>query len=273
MESIRHSALPSGEDDQPSSLDTPALGDGPDTQAPGDSFVITPEDANILKGYLEEFRDADRKARKAILGRAMGELYALPRNAVFDEREAMRVRSRCNLSMRYTDNHLQKARTWFYNHYGQPHREFFKFIWRWSARNVFYQENKEEIGKLTGKISGGVPGSQAYLGALQNATTQLWKKLSTEEQEFYVNLAKEWSDKKPPKHIQAKYVTFPTYPGNVMLIYLFRMANAGYRRRIIRDFQIQLYKTCRMRSTILVAYEDEKGNIRACMYVIYSIIG
>ena len=221
MESVRRSALHSGEDEQPSSLATPAPGGGPDTQVPGDSFIITPEDANILKGYLEEFRDADRKTRKTILGRAMGELYALPRNAVFDKREAKRVRSRCNLPMRYTDNHPQKAQTWFYNHYAHPHREFFKFIRRWSARNVFYQENKDEIGKLTGQISGGVPGSQAYLGALQNATTELWKKLSTKEREFYVDLAKEWSDRKPPKHIQAKYVTFPTYPDNVMLIHLF----------------------------------------------------
>ena len=45
------------------------------------------------------------------------------------------------------------------------------------------------------------------------------------------------------------------------------MANAGYRRRIIQDFQTQLYRTCGMRSAILIAYEDEKGNIRACMYV------
>ena len=273
MDSVRRSSLPSGEDEQPSSLATPAPGDGPDTQVPGDSFIITPEDANILKGYLDEFRDADRKTRKMILGRAMGELYALPRNAVFDKKEAKRVCSRCNLSMRYTDIHPQKAQTWFYNHYAHPPREFFKFIRRWSARNVFYQENKDEIGQLTGQISGGVPGSQAYLGALQNATTQLWKKLSTKEQEFYVDLAKEWSDRKPPKHIQAKYVTFPTYSGNDILIYLIRMANAGYRRRIVRDFQIQLYKICGMHSTILVAYEDEKGNIRACMYVIYSIIG
>ena len=53
---------------------------------------------------------------------------------------------------------------------------------------------------------------------------------------------------------------------------LFRMANAGYRRRIVRDFQTQLYRTCRIHSTILVAYEDEDGNVRASMYVIGSII-
>ena len=47
------------------------------------------------------------------------------------------------------------------------------------------------------------------------------------------------------------------------------MANAAYRRRIIWDFQTQLYKTCGMRSTILVAYEDENGNIRATMYAMH----
>ena len=65
---------------------------------------------------------------------------------------------------------------------------------------------------------------------------------------------------------QSTYIS--THSVVAVLIYRCRMANAGYRRRIIRDFQTQLYKTCGMRSTILVAYEDEKGNIWACMYVI-----
>lgn len=108
--------------------------------------------------------------------------------------------------MALTDNNPQKARTWFYNHYAHLHRQLIRFIQRWSARNVFYQENKDEIRILTGQISRGVPGSQAYLGALQDVTTQLWKKLSPERQEFYADLAKEWSDEKPPRHIQAKYI-------------------------------------------------------------------
>lgn len=58
------------------------------------------------------------------------------------------------------------------------------------------------------------------------------------------------------------------YSAIVTLIPPFRMANAGYRRRIIRDFQTQLYKMCGMRSVILVAYEDDAGIIRASMYVI-----
>jgi hypothetical protein len=47
------------------------------------------------------------------------------------------------------------------------------------------------VTELTQQISGGVPGSQAFLGALQDAASQLWKMLSTEEQAKYRELAKE----------------------------------------------------------------------------------
>jgi hypothetical protein len=101
---------------------------------------------------------------------------------------------------------LQKIRTWFYNHYDRPYRQLIKFTRKWSARNAFYQENKADVTELTKKMSGGAPGSQAFLGALQDATTSLWKKLSDEEQEQYADIAKEWSEDRPPKQIQAKYV-------------------------------------------------------------------
>ena len=76
---------------------------------------------------------------------------------------------------------------------------------------MFYQQNKEEIGELMGHISIGVPGSWVYLGSLQNVTTELWNRLSTEKQDSYANLAKEWSDRQPPKHIQAKCVFFHSF--------------------------------------------------------------
>ena len=76
---------------------------------------------------------------------------------------------------------------------------------------MFYQQNKEEIGELTGLISRGVQGSQVYLGSLQNVTTELWSRLSAEEQESYADLAREWSNRQPPKHIQAKSVIFHSF--------------------------------------------------------------
>ena len=198
MDSVLHSATLSREDEQLSN---------PEIQWPADRFFITLRDVDILKPYLEEFQSADTQTWKKILGMLMGELYALrPLDSMFDEKDAMQVRNPISPWCKIDWWTPQKARTWFYNHYARPHRTFFKFIHSWSACNVFYQENKGEIGQLTGEISGGVLGSQASLRALQNATTQLWKKLSAEEQQAYADLAKEWSEKKPPRHIQAKCV-------------------------------------------------------------------
>ncbi|KAI9428293.1 hypothetical protein H4582DRAFT_2178227 [Lactarius indigo] len=160
----------------------------PSIHALGDRFSITSQDAHILKGYVEEFQNADTEIRKTILEKAMGELYTLqPPNSTFNKKMA-------KMSM-----------------------------------------------------SGGIPGSQAFLGALQDATTSPWKKLSIEEQEPYAEIAKEWSEDRPPRDIQAK------------------MAQAKFRSQIVRDFQTQLFKTCGMRSIVLVAYADTDGRPRAAM--------
>ncbi|KAN0138102.1 hypothetical protein V8E53_003991 [Lactarius tabidus] len=127
-----------------------------------------------------------------------------PQNSTFNKKEAMQVSMWMVFDNSDTNNKLQKVRTWFYNHYDCPHRQLIRFTRRWSAQNTFYHENKDEIGELTEQISGSVPGSCAYLAALQDATTQLWKKLASDEQVTYANLANQWSDERPPKHIQAK---------------------------------------------------------------------
>ena len=80
MESVPYSAMSSREE----------LLSDPGSQA--NHFFITPKDANILKVHIEDFRTADRQSRKKLLGRLMGELFALrPTNAVFDKKEAMSV--------------------------------------------------------------------------------------------------------------------------------------------------------------------------------------
>jgi hypothetical protein len=69
----------------------------------------------------------------------------------------------------------------------------------------------DEVMMLTEEMSGAPPGSCAFLGCLQDATTTLWKKLPDEEQELYSRLAKKWSDKAPLPDIQARYVTYKSY--------------------------------------------------------------
>ncbi|KAI9450643.1 hypothetical protein BJY52DRAFT_1227093 [Lactarius psammicola] len=53
------------------------------------------------------------------------------------------------------------------------------------------------------QMSGACPGSQAFLGSLQDTTTKIWSTLSAEDQQRYSNLATRWSDDAPPPHIQA----------------------------------------------------------------------
>ncbi|KAH9069394.1 hypothetical protein EDB83DRAFT_2314420 [Lactarius deliciosus] len=192
-------------------------------QSTDPGFSITPRDADILQEYLQEFQAADTSLRTRIIEKAMAQLYLLrPASAPFDKKVA-----------------TKRIQKWFYNHYVRPRREYIKFTRKWSARNAFYHLHRDEVLELAKEESGTEPGHSAFLGALQDATTTLWNELSVEDQEEYVNAAKEWSEKTPPKHIQS------------------RMASS-MRERIIQDFQSQLYRTCGIRSIVLTAYEDEQ---------------
>lgn len=114
------------------------------------------------------------------------------------------------------------------------------------------------------ETSGIAPGDTAFLGALQDATTTLWKELSPEDQEDYVEAAREWSEKTPPKHIQSRYasicIPYQSIPPFLTYI-IYRMASS-MRERIIEDFQSQLYKTCGIRSLVLTAYEGEDDTLK-----------
>ncbi|KAF8261097.1 hypothetical protein EI94DRAFT_1705813 [Lactarius quietus] len=164
------------------------LPSGPAMHAQASIFKVTPEDANILNENIVEFQEGNTVARNTLLERAMGELYNLcPAETPFDKRDIK-----------------QKLRRWFYNHSDAPHRQAIRFIQKWSARNVFYHAQKDDIMKLAQDVSEGAPGSQAFLGALQDATTQFWNELSIGEIEMYEEIVREWSENGPPDHIQLR---------------------------------------------------------------------
>lgn len=64
-----------------------------------------------------------------------------------------------------------------------------------------------DVTALAQDWSGGAPGSQEFMGALQKATTSLWNEVSPEEKERYAEMAKDWTRNGPPRFIQAKSVT------------------------------------------------------------------
>lgn len=83
MESMALSHTSDGESERTPDSDVAPTGKG---------FSITPKDASILKGHLDEFQTANTETRNRILEMAMGELYALrPSSTIFDKKEAKRV--------------------------------------------------------------------------------------------------------------------------------------------------------------------------------------
>ncbi|KAH9009634.1 hypothetical protein EDB85DRAFT_2162478 [Lactarius pseudohatsudake] len=206
--------------------------DSPHSESDGEQpaksgFSITPQDRVVLQEYLEEFQEADPDERTRIIERAMAKLYHLrPVDTPFDKKDASK-----------------KIQKWFYNKYVRPRRQYIKFTRKWSARNAFYHLNRDEVLDHVKKTSGIEPGDPAFLGVLQDATTTLWKELSPMDQQDYVKAAREWSEETPPKRVQS------------------RMASS-MRERIIQDFQIQLHKTCGIRSLVLTAYEAEDNTLK-----------
>ncbi len=117
---------------------------------------------------------------------------------------------------------------------------------------------QDEVMMEAEALSGRVPGSPAFLGSLQDATTTLWERLSPADQRIYANLANRWSNDAPPPNIQARY------------LYLSHLhwSNTGINRmatsmsgKIIHDFQTQLYKTCGVWCIVLTAHKHENGRI------------
>ena len=82
--------------------------------------------------------------------------------------------------------------------------QYTKFTHKWSARNAFYQLNREEVKTRAMEVSGHAPGHPAYLGCLQDATTYLWKELTSQDQDDYIKAAKEWSEDALREHIQSR---------------------------------------------------------------------
>ncbi|KAI9436269.1 hypothetical protein H4582DRAFT_2058933 [Lactarius indigo] len=202
-------------------------------QSVNTGFSITPRDGDILLEYLDKFQEADTHDRTRIVEKAMGELYHLhPANTPFDKKDARKACFTMNIGPSFSFPIPEN-----------PQRQYIKFTRKWSARNAFYHLNRDEVLRLAKETSGTEPGSPAFIGALQDATTALWNELSIEDQEEYQESAREWSEKTPPKNIQS------------------RMASS-LCERIIQDFQSQLYKTCGIRSIVLTAYEGEDNDLK-----------
>ena len=100
---------------------------------------------------------------------------------------------------------------------------------------------RDEVMMEAEKLSGSPPGSRAFLGSLQNATTKLWNSLPDDERQVYVNLADKWSEEPPPANIQARYVhSMHSYGPNTQIFTEWQALSACELSVTFRDSYLDL---------------------------------
>lgn len=63
---------------------------------------------------------------------------------------------------------------------------------------------KAEIQELCKEETGSKPGTKKYLSGYQKALAKVMEDLTPEEVSGFKEMAREWSDKSPPKEVQRK---------------------------------------------------------------------
>ena len=148
-----------------------------------------------------------------------------------------------------------------------------KFTCKWSTRSAFFQLNHDDIIKRTVETSGIQPGKPGFLGALQRETTATLDALPPGVLNDYVKYAKEWTTKTPPHDVQSRSLNLISCMFCTDRFLYHRMATS-MRKRIIHDFQSQLFKTCGIRTLVLTAYEGEDQELKVgmCVIQVFSIL-
>ena len=231
-----------------------------------EDFYITREDLEILAEYIDEFQDADAEMWTTIVANAMAELAILwDDSQSFDKVIANEVSlfflTRLGVhKLPICSRKLENGFT--ITIHGQNDNISNLLV----NGPPFYHMHRDQIMKKVEELSGSLPGSSAFLACLQDATTQLWNKLSDNNQDLYFCLAKKWWEEGPPPDIQARYVMHTL---SIMLQYWYssRMASS-ISPQIIWDFQMQLFRSCRLWCIVLTAHKNENAQIVTGLWVL-----
>jgi len=98
---------------------------------------------------------------------------------------------------------MKKIRKWFYNNYKGIQKEVFKFTRKWTARNVYFHEHRDEVLDETTKSSGLSGRQPGFAGEFQKALSRLWNDATVEEKQRCQAMADRWSVDMPPVELQA----------------------------------------------------------------------
>jgi hypothetical protein len=96
--------------------------------------------------------------------------------------------------MAYLGNHARR----------QKSKIHVSYVRSWSLSQVVGHEKKAELEQLCREKSGHLPGSKQYFGVYQTVLSDVVKALSAQDRERYENMAKEWTERRPPAELQQK---------------------------------------------------------------------
>ena len=97
---------------------------------------------------------------------------------------------------------------WLYNHGCRyKSKDVVRYVRQWNVCWVVGALHQQEIEKLCREHSQAIPGEKAYLKSYQKVLKAYVEKLSDDEQQHYQEMAKEWSERCPPREVQQKLVS------------------------------------------------------------------
>jgi hypothetical protein len=97
------------------------------------------------------------------------------------------------------------VKRWFYNNGRKRDRkDRVRYVRKWNLKQVVGHMEKARIEEVCKEQTGSNPGTRNYLGGYQKALTDVVDNLSEEEVSGYRKMAREWTMKSPPEHVQRK---------------------------------------------------------------------
>lgn len=90
--------------------------------------------------------------------------------------------------------------------YGRRRAKKDKWVYmrKWSVRQVVAHSYKNEVNKEVERLSGGRPGSKAFMAHFQQGVKNVMEELSEEELAEAADQAEEWNVAAPPPEVQAR---------------------------------------------------------------------
>lgn len=170
-------------------------------------LVLSEEHFTTLEGYLDEYKSAKKKERKALTDIIATELGGtIPSIAPLNLANFRKVRLQyVNQITRLLRVFLLKQiHEWFVDRLRKKKKPLVKYSAKWTAKMVFTREYSEEVEKRNIEASKAPPGKPDYLATLQTTVKRLWNEQTPEEQERMKQLAEQYNEAGMPRELQLR---------------------------------------------------------------------